>query len=183
MKGLENIIDKILNDAKEEAEKIINEAEIEKEKILKESNEKSKAEVDKIISRAELEKKNILSRAHSTKELNARDKILIAKQDRIESVLDEVLEKLKNLSDEDFVKYVKNNISDIDINKEAVLKVPSRYKDAVEKANLGFKISNEEVDEGFELNYKNLRYNGDFKQIIDSKREDLEGFLAEKLFN
>lgn len=182
MKGLENIIDKIKGEAKEEAEKIINKAEEEKREILENSNAKAKAEADRIINRAEIDSEGILKRAKSSKELQARDKILKAKQDKIDEVLRKVLEELKNLSNEDFINYVKNSIEGIDISKDAVLKVPERYKDAIEKANLGFKISDENVDEGFTLNYKNLQYNGDFKSILSSKREDLELFLAEKLF-
>ena len=63
------------------------------------------------------------------------------------------------------------------------LDIPKKYRDAVEKADLGFKISDKDMKSGFVLNKDNLIYNGDFRSLVKSEREDLEKFLAEKLFS
>ena len=182
MAGLENILNKIIEDAKTKADEIIKEAEGKKDIVVEKREDDAKFLADKINEISIKEREDILKRAKSSAELKARDDILAEKHKLIDKVLEEAVAELENLSEEDFVKFVKNNVEGVE-DKNSILDVPSKYRDAVKNANLGFKVSETDVERGFVLHNGNLIYNGDFKSIVKSEREDLEKFLAEKLFS
>lgn len=182
MAGLENILNKIIKDAEEKAQLIIKEAE-EKEKTIVE-NRKNDASflADKIGEIAKREREDIFKRSKSSEELKARDKILSEKNRIIDEVLEKVVDELENLSEDDFVKFLKNNLGDENL-RGGTIDIPKKYRAAVEKADLGFEISNKDIKSGFVLEKDNLIYNGDFRSLVKSEREDLEKYLAEKLFS
>lgn len=182
MAGLENILNKIIEDAKTKADEIIKEAEEKQHLVVEKREDDAKFLADKINEISKKEREDILKRAKSSAELKARDNILAEKHKLIDKVLEEAVAELENLSEEDFIKFVKNNVNGVE-DKNSILDVPSKYRDAVKNANLGFKVSETDVERGFVLHNGNLIYNGDFKSIVKSEREDLEKFLAEKLFS
>lgn len=182
MAGLENILNKIIEDAKTKADGIIKEAEEKQNLVVEKREDDAKFLADKINEISKKEREDILKRAKSSAELKARDNILAEKHKLIDKVLEEAVDELENLSEEDFIKFVKNNVKGVE-DKNSILDVPSKYRDAVKNANLGFKVSETDVERGFVLHNGNLIYNGDFKSIVKSEREDLEKFLAEKLFS
>ena len=182
MAGLENILNKIIEDAKTKADEIIKEAEEKQHIIVEKREDDAKFLADKINEISKKEREDILKRAKSSAELKARDNILAEKHKLIDKVLEEAVAELENLSEEDFIKFVKNNVKGVE-DKNSILDVPSKYRDAVKNADLGFKVSETDVERGFVLHNGNLIYNGDFKSIVKSEREDLEKFLAEKLFS
>ena len=182
MAGLENILNKIIEDAKTKADEIIKEAEEKQHLVVEKREDDAKFLADKINEISKKEREEILKRAKSSAELKARDNILAEKHKLIDKVLEEAVVELENLSEEDFIKFVKNNVKGVE-DKNSILDVPSKYRDAVKNANLGFKVSETDVERGFVLHNGNLIYNGDFKSIVKSEREDLEKFLAEKLFS
>lgn len=182
MAGLENILNKIIKDAEEKAQLIINEAEEKEKTIIENREEEGRFLANKIGEIAEREREDILKRSKSSEELKARDKILSEKNRIIDEVLEKVVSELENLSEDDFVKFLKNNLGDENL-KGGTIDIPKKYRVAVEKADLGFKISDKDLKRGFVLNKDNLIYNGDFRSLVKSEREDLEKFLAEKLFS
>ena len=171
MAGLENILNKIIEDAKTKADEIIKEAEEKQHLVVEKREDDAKFLADKINEISKKEREEILKRAKSSAELKAIDK-----------VLEEAVAELENLSEEDFIKFVKNNVKGVE-DKNSILDVPSKYRAAVKNADLDFKVSETDVERGFVLHNGNLIYNGDFKSIVKSEREDLEKFLAEKLFS
>ena len=182
MAGLENILNKIIEDAKTKADEIIKEAEEKQHIVVEKREDDAKFLADKINEISIKEREELLKRAKSSAELKARDDILSEKHKVIDEVLEKAIGELENLSEEDFVKFVKNNVEGVE-EKNSILDVPSKYRDAVKKADLGFKVSDTDVERGFVLHNGNLIYNGDFKALVKSEREDLEKFLAEKLFS
>ncbi|WP_277218238.1 V-type ATP synthase subunit E [Peptoniphilus vaginalis] len=182
MAGLENILNKIIKDAEEKAQLIIKEAEEKEKTIIENREEEGRFLANKIGEIAEREREDILKRSKSSEELKARDKILSEKNRIIDEVLEKVVSELENLSEDDFVKFLKNNLRDENL-KGGTIDIPPKYRVAVEKADLGFKISDKDLKRGFVLNKDNLIYNGDFRSLVKSEREDLEKFLAEKLFS
>ena len=180
MAGLENILNKIIEDAKTKADEIIKEAEEKQHLVVEKREDDAKFLADKINEISIKEREDILKRAKSSAELKARDDILAEKHKLIDKILKKAVAQLENLSEEDFVKFVKNNVKGVE-DKNSILDVPSKYRAAVKNANLGFKVSETDVERGFVLHNGNLIYNGDFKALVKSEREDLEKFLAEKL--
>lgn len=182
MKGLDNILAKITDDAEKKADVIIKEAEKKRDEIIESGKVKGRKDASKILRDTREERNNILSRSSSQAKLKARDMIIKAKQDKIEELLNEVLKELENLEDKDFISYIKNNLKNVNLTENDELDVPNRYREAVKASDLKVKISDRDVDNGFKLHKDNVLYNGDFKSVLESSREDLEQFLAEELF-
>lgn len=182
MAGLENILNKIIKDAEEKAKLIIKEAEEKENTIIEDRKEDGRFLANKIGRIAKRERENIFKRSKSSEELKARDKILSEKNRIIDEVLEKVVKELENLSEDDFVRFLKNNLGDEKL-KGGTIDIPKKYRDAVEKSDLGFKISDKDIESGFVLNKDNLLYNGDFRSLVRSEREDLEKYLAEELFS
>ena len=182
MAGLENILNKIIKYAEDKAQSIIKDAEEKRVSIIENRKEDGKHLANKIDEISKREREDILKRSKSSAELKSRDDILAEKNRIIDEVLEKVIKELENLSEDDYVKFVKNNLKDVDV-KGGTIDVPKKYRDAIKNANLGFDISDKDIDSGFVLNKENLVYNGDFRSLVKSEREDLEKYLAEKLFS
>lgn len=182
MAGLENILNKIIKDAEDKAQSIIKDAEEKRVSIIENRKEDGKHLANKIDEISKREREDILKRSKSSAELKSRDDILAEKNRIIDEVLEKVIKELENLSEDDYVKFVKNNLKDVDV-KGSTIDVPKKYRNAIKNANLGFDISDKDIESGFVLNKENLVYNGDFRSLVKSEREDLEKYLAEKLFS
>lgn len=183
MAGLDNILAKIKDDAEKQADVIVKEAEAKRENIIKSGKDKGRKAVYQILRVTREQRNNILMRASSQAKLKARDMIISAKQSKIDEVLNKVLHELDNLSEEEFINYIKNNLKDINLSEKDVIDVPKKYREAIKTANLGVTVSDKDVQNGFKLHKDNVLYNGDFKSILESSREDLEKYLAEELFD
>lgn len=184
MSKIENITEKISIDAKEESERIIAEAKEKAEKIIREKEEKSNKESKIIIDKASVEANIIVEKALSSAELKARDNVLKAKEEVVERVFSIVNTKLEELSSQDFVNYLKAEISKLNLNSNATLYVPEKYYKDVVAEKLDIKISDsKKINSGFSVLNGNIMYNNEFSSIIDSKKDDLEYIVVEKLFS
>ena len=183
MSNLENLVQKILDDAKKEADLITEEANKKKEEIVnlkvKEANEAKTRILEKASREAEMIKDRIISNA----ELSARDEKLNAKQVIIEKVFSLAKENLKSLNEDDFIKFLKGNIETMTLNGSEVLIVPEYMKEKVISLGLSLKVSEDEtVESGFLIKNNNVIMNYSFESLVDFLREELEGEIAVKLF-
>ncbi len=183
MPGIDKIIGKIINDAKMRAKDIEDQANQKRQEILDEKTQEANNIKDNILIKAKEESDSILEKATSTANLKARDTILLAEEEVIEKVLAMVKEELNNLTEEDFIKYLKTSIKDLKLTSEDKVRVPEKYYKAVKNSNLNLKVSDEFTDSGFIVKKNNLIYNGDFSNIVDSMKEDLMPLIADELFN
>ncbi|MDU3751460.1 MAG: V-type ATP synthase subunit E, partial [Peptoniphilus rhinitidis] len=94
MAGLENILNKITEDAEKKAEEIIKEAEDKKIKIIENREDDAKKLSDKLYEVSKKEREDILKRAKSGAELEARDKILSEKHKKIDEILELAIKEL-----------------------------------------------------------------------------------------
>lgn len=183
MSKIENITGKIELDAKNEAEKIVSEAKKKADRMISLREKDAKKRADRIIEKASNEAESIVEKALSSAELKARDDILRAKEKVVERVFSMANEKLKNLSEEDYLNYLKKSLEDIDLKDDAVVFVPEKYYKVVEDANLGINISRDEfVDSGFSIKIGKIRYNNEFESLVEAKKDELEYLIVQKLF-
>lgn len=182
MPGLDTIIKKIKDDADKRAEEILNEAKIKKEKILEEKKEEGEKLAEIISQKAKEDEESIIQKAKSSAELKARDMVLMAKEEVINRVLELVKESLNDLEPEEYINYLKSSIKKLNLSDGDILQVPEKYYESVKNADLGLKIDNKFIPSGFILRKKNLVYNGDFSNIVDSMKEDLMPYIADEVF-
>ena len=167
MSNLDNIINEILEDAKKESEQILNNANQEKDTILK---------------KAESEAKGVYDRHLSQVVLKSRDNALFAKQEVIDSVLQKIKDKLKNMSLEDYKKYLTNSLSKMDLNSDDLLVLQSDKYDSLKNETFNVKVSDETVESGFCIKRGNVLINNNFSSLVDSMKDELEVEIAKTLF-
>lgn len=183
MSNLDNLIQKILDDAKERASIIMEDSIKVKEEIidskLREANENKKKIVERATGEAGLLKDRVISSA----ELKIRNERLKAKQNVIERVFNLSKESLKNLDESQYISFLTNTLKGLDLSGEETLIVPERMRDKVKSLGLFPKVSEEEtVDSGFLIKDKGIILNYTFDSLVEHYREELETEIAQSLF-
>lgn len=183
MSNLENLTNKILNDAKNEADRILEEANKNNEGIvsskINEANEKKKRTIEKAATEAAMLKDRIVSNA----ELKVRDEKLRAKQEVMDRVFNLSKEKLKDLNEDEYVKFLMSNLKTLNLKGTELLIVPEKMKSKVKSIELFPTVSDDEtVDSGFLLKDNYVTMNFSFDSLVDYLREELETEIAQDLF-
>lgn len=120
-RGLKSIAKEILEDAEKEAKAIILRAEAQAEKILEEAREKAEKRYESIIKEYEIKMKAEERQSASLFELEAKNKLLKVKEELIEEVYEEVLNRLREyVLTKDYVSCLLRLIS------EAGERIPSK---------------------------------------------------------
>jgi len=183
MSNLENITNKILEDAKIEADRIMKDSAKVNQNIMdskiNEANEKKKKILEKAANEALMIKDRIVSNA----ELKVRDEKLKIKQEIIDKVFALSKERLKELTEDEYIKFLSNNLKSISLKGTEILIVPEKMKDKVKSIGSLPKVSeNETVDSGFILKDNDVAINFSFDSLVDYLREELETEIAQHLF-
>lgn len=183
MSNLENIVNKIVDDAKAEADRIKEEAMRANEDItsskINEANERRK----RIIERAKADAVMIKDRIISNAELKVRDEKLKAKQEILDRVFALAKERLKDLDENDYLGFLNNSLNNLDLKGDEVLIVPDKVKSKVKDQGLSVAVSdNETVESGFVLKDKDIIMNFSFDALVNYAREELESEIAQELF-
>lgn len=183
MSNLDNLTQKILDDSRNEAASIIEESERLTQELINSKIKEANDKKSRILEKAALEAAMIKDRVISNAELSARDEILKAKQNIISKVFSSAKDKLKNINEEDYIKFLKNRLSTIKLKGSEVLIVPERMREKVKKLGLNPSVSGSEtVESGFLLKDGNIVMNFSFDSLVDFLREELEGEIASELF-
>lgn len=183
MSSLDNIIEEILNDAKEQAKEIIDKANIEANEVLEKAKKDSEKESQKILDKALVDATQSKERIISNSNLVARDKLLVAKQVVIDKVFEDAKEKLKDINHDIYLKYVENKLKSLEIKEDSEILLTSKEKNLVGDELFGIKVSNETVQSGFSLKNGKILFNNEFSSIVDVLKEDLEQEIANMLFS
>lgn len=102
MAGLEQLTNKILEDAKLQADRTIKQAQEEAQSILDQARKRTEAQCDKIITDAQQQAEELKERLMSVAELNARKERLRVKQELIGQAFDQALERLCSLPEDQY---------------------------------------------------------------------------------
>lgn len=183
MSNLNNLTQKILEEAKFKADEIIQDAKVKSDGII---NSKVKEAQDlklKTIGRAESEAVLIKERVISNAELRVRDEKLKVKQEVIDRVFKESKNALLNIDDKVYIKFLQSNIKDLSLKGNEVLVVPENRKEKVMTLKLPIKVSkNESLESGFIIKDEKTLLNFSFDSLVDFLREELETEIAQDLF-
>lgn len=182
MSSLDNIIQRIEKDAAEEKAQILENANNEKDIFIKNKIAEANKEKENIIKRTVKDVKQIKDKAVSNANLKARDRVIQAKQDITEQVLALVEEELGNIDKTKFIDYLKKSLDNMTLKPDVEILVPKHMKKAVENANIGYKISEQTVKNGFAILDGNVLLNNEFTSLLESQKEQLEIEIVQKLF-
>lgn len=197
MSSLDNMTARIIREAEEKADQIINDAKTEEAKIINEKINDANIKKEEILKKAKLEsiskKERVISNAH----LQVRNKKLETKQEVIEKIYKEALEKLSRLNENKYLDFIKNSLLSLSIdgdeeiilsNMEALIDndfINKINEELIKKGKAGaIKISEERRDfKGGFILYKNgIEINNTFEALILSVKDELEPSIIETVF-
>lgn len=183
MSNLDNLTQKILEDAKNKAGEILEGAEKKNSSLLDHRVKEAKERKEKILERATSEAQMLKGRVISGAELKVRDEKLSAKQEVLDRVFQMAKEKMAALEGKEYLDFVKTSLEKVNFEGKPTLLVPKGkkedLKDLSSKVEL---VEDESVSSGFILKGNKAFYNYTFEALVDETREDLEGEIAQKLF-
>jgi V/A-type H+-transporting ATPase subunit E len=194
MSNIKNITSKILKDAEAGKENILAAAEEEKSKVLSKKVSSANEIAKEILEKAEVEAKSKKERVISSAKLKVRNNKLAAKQEIINEVFEKSIDKLTTLSKEEFLSFLENTISSMNLtgrqtlilNKEGLKFVDSEFIDKLnEKINAEITLSETagNFKGGFILENNGIEINSTYEALVSSLRDELEFEVAKVLFN
>ena len=183
MSNLDNLTQKILEDAKNRASEIVEAAEKRNSHIInhrvKEANERREKILEKAAAEAEMLKDRVISSA----ELKIRDEKLSAKQEVMDTVFQMAKDKLSKLDQKEYLGFVVSSLKEIDAEgKPSLLVQKEKAQQLKELSDKVVLVEDESVGAGFILKYGDIIYNYTFDALVEEIREDLEGEIVQKLF-
>lgn len=194
MSNIKNITSKILKDAEARKENILAAAEEEKSKVLSKKVSSANEIAKEILEKAEVEAKSKKERVISSAKLKVRNNKLAAKQEIINEVFEKSIDKLTTLSKEEFLSFLENTISSMNLtgrqtlilNKEGLKFVDSVFIDKLNKkinAEITLSETAGNFKGGFILENNGIEINSTYEALVSSLRDELEFEVAKVLFN
>lgn len=198
------IYDKILAKGEAQVEKILDAAQKEAKKIEDDIVNKALINKEERLNKAKLEANKIINHQEKLLELEKRQAILIAKQQVIENIFNDVLKKVNNFEKDDLLKFVVKLIKKEEtLGNETILvneKDYDKYLKALSTNKKGdlveldllnkelktnFKLSHKPVNikDGFLLEGIDFDLNFSITNLVSELREANEKKISEQLFN
>ncbi|SHH60017.1 V/A-type H+-transporting ATPase subunit E [Anaerosphaera aminiphila DSM 21120] len=182
MSSVDNLTNKIEEDATREVRKIMVTTENEAYAIVTSKEEEARADAKRLMDRKKLEAVETEEKIVSSATLEARDLIIKSKEEVVDRVFKSALSKLENLSEEEYVEFLKKSLETIGPSEDCILMVPEKYIEAVKRENLKVQLSDEFVSDGFSLINGTVLYNNKFSSLIDDIKVNMESEIFDKIF-
>ncbi len=186
--ALTELTDKILEDAKQQAEHIRSAAEDEVARIKREAEtaharmkEEHKAELARTLADNE-------ARVTGSAEKEVKTQVDAAKRALVDQVFSEALASLRDLSDDDYAAFILPYFKELPRDAKGTLTVPAVREDVSKKLakdaelSLEIKTSNDFFG-GFVFAAEDVEYTCTFETILAGKKEELEAEVARILFS
>jgi V/A-type H+-transporting ATPase subunit E len=196
--SFDDILKKIKDDAEEEASRIMQEAEARARGIIEEAEEEARDKSRKDLLRADTEMEEEKRRIMALERLEARRDVLMAKQEAVDAVYAEALERLHDLPDDDYLGFVRRSVTEAaETGQETLLISPKdqaritpeflgQLNSELEKrglpGSLKVEVVDSDLDGGVMLRGEGTEVNLTFSQILESIKEEVEPQVIEVLF-
>lgn len=187
--------DKILNRIKLDCDARISEINAETDKKCAQTAAQAKLDSDKISAeiadKAQLKVKQMRAAAKSRCELETRNAFLKRRREEIDKTYNEILNKINNLSDEEyfeqiytFAKKLSGKSGVVMLGKRDLNRLPKNF--IARLADCGVKAelcpTPCDIESGFILKCGDIEENMDFSAILSEKRDIIEDFINQELF-
>jgi len=195
MAGIENLTEKILNDAEERKQKIIKDAEKDAEIYIKQQQLAADTKYQKNITQYENELRNKLQNQVSKQHIITRNSLLKTKQELIEKVYDVALKQLQEITKEQFLQFVEQIITNSGFVGDVALQLGENSKNILTTTELET-ITKKYVPEkiitissafasnqsGIILSQDGVEINYTFEAILRTLKDEIGAQLVEILF-
>lgn len=181
--ALQDIVNKIINDAKEESEQIINQGNSVYSQTLKEEKIKLDDYYEKKGSRLNQEIDNYKLRQQQVVDLEVRKQLLQVKQEEISSFFDKAKEKLLQMSEDEYQdimlkileKSIEHDNSEILIGEHDQKRLNEKFIEKAQKKWTQLKLSNSIVPGayGFVINFGSVEINCTLDSLLKQEKEEI----------
>lgn len=196
MSGLDNIVEEIRNQSKQEADEILKEADVFCKDYMNKIKKDVEVEVASIEKKALADRKLYEEKTVSGMEFLERNSILRAKQQVIEQAIDKARESIAGLNDEEYFnvleKLLRKNVQQgqgkICFSKKDLDRIPNGFEDRVKEIvaeNQGELVIDKEpanIKDGFVLVYGEIEENCTLKALFDSNIDRIKDIANKQLF-
>ncbi|MDK2811745.1 MAG: V/A-type H+/Na+-transporting ATPase subunit [Petroclostridium sp.] len=198
MAGAEKIKEKILEEARLQAQKNLEQAEKEAAEIIQSAQKEAEQKKSEIIERAHKEAVDRKKRLIAAAELEARKQKLQAKQEVVEEAFTRVLNKLNSLPADQYqnilvdmvVRSVRKGneeiiLSDKDkqrLGADFINTINNQLKNKGIAGNVQLSNESRKIDGGFILKTGEVEINNSFEAIMRMQRAELEAEVVKVLF-
>ncbi|MFA5340574.1 MAG: V-type ATP synthase subunit E [Clostridia bacterium] len=195
MPGIDRIYDKIINDAKEQADAKLYETSQRIDFLRGIIDEKLRDMNEDSITEAEKEARNILLRAEANRNLEGKKQLLSVRQDLLTKVFDKAHQSLMNLDDSKktalYTKLISNclekGVNEIILNKSdknnfgklLIKQIENDLSDSIKVL-----LSDQEIEDdcGVIVKNGNIYSNSTFASLLKYKKQELEADVMKILF-
>ncbi|NCB42766.1 MAG: hypothetical protein EOM59_09120 [Clostridia bacterium] len=189
--SIEQIKDKIIESAHEDARRIFDKGRMESRAKVYEAQRMAKIKVEEAREKAIGDAMTLKSRRKSMANLEARKMQLAAKQEVISSCFEEALSELKKLSKEQYIAMLLRKIKEIDVEEGEILlnkndrsSIGKEFLVELNKGGNKFSLSEETIDAagGFVLRMGRIEMDSTLEMMISSIREEVMTDVVSALF-
>lgn len=173
-------ISKIGAETDEKCAQIMAQAKLDADKISAEIADKAQSKV-----------KQMQAASKSRCDLETRNAFLKRRREEIDKTYSEILNKMKNLPDEDyfeliytFAKKLSGMSGVVLLNKKDMNRLPKNFLARLEECGVKAELSKApcDIESGFILKCGDIEENMDFSAILSEKRDIIEDFINQELF-
>lgn len=199
--ALEELKQRIINDANERAARIRAEAERKAHEMLLNAEERAHSLRETQIKHAEQKAKALKENILGTARLEAKKELLAAKRALIEKVIENAKRAISEMPEKEYLKFIERQLMHMDmpsseceiiIGSNDMKRITSGYLRNIEKMLLekkGEKVKlllsstpKENISGGFIIKAKDVEINSSVEAVVKFKRESIEREIANMLF-
>lgn len=187
--------DKILNRISLDCDERISQIGAETDEKCAQIMAQAKLDADKISAeiadRAQSKVKQMQAASKSRCDLETRNAFLKRRREEIDKTYSEILNKMKNLPDEDyfeliytFAKKLSGMSGVVLLNEKDMNRLPKNFLARLEECGVKAELSKMpcDIESGFILKCGDIEENMDFSAILSEKRDAIEDFINQELF-
>mgnify|MGYP004454549915 FL=1 len=187
--------DKILNRISLDCDERISQIGAETDEKCAQIMAQAKLDADKISAeiadRAKSKVKQMQAASKSRCDLETRNAFLKRRREEIDKTYSEILNKMKNLPDEDyfeliytFAKKLSGMSGVVLLNEKDMNRLPKNFLARLEECGVKAELSKApcDIESGFILKCGDIEENMDFSAILSEKRDAIEDFINQELF-
>ena len=182
----EVILNKIIEDAEKEANLIIAEAEEQAKKIEEENRNRAikQSQEQFEVMKAQIQRDGVAELEKA--EFESRSSILAEKQKIIEIVKEKVKQKIKDLSEDEYVKIIDEKIKQYKEEKQVSILLPEKCYEEIKKIATSYHMNvlekTDEFEAGVIVKCGDIEYNYDFEENMRFMNEEIEKKIDTILF-
>ena len=187
--------DKILNRISLDCDERISQIGAETDEKCAQIMAQAKLDADKISAeiadRAQSKVKQMQAASKSRCDLETRNAFLKRRREEIDKTYSEILNKMKNLPDEDYFELIYTFAKKLNgmngvvlLNKKDMNRLPKDFLARLEECGVKAELSKTpcDIESGFTLKCGDIEENMDFSAILSEKRDAIEDFINQELF-